>query len=246
MSALRATPRLIAPPQLAPLAGQRRRLLWLALLIAALLATLACDRQPGPGALAEYHLTGARGPACLRLVIGTDVSGSMNDYATAREAALGDLLRWVPANLRPGDEVAVVDFADDARVRLPPTAVETVGGPPALAAVSGGGTEFRPVLDQLATFPDRPECDTAVVLISDGMLAGLPAAEIAGLQLLAHYNVHDLRLLVPGEDIDVPSMWHAAFPSAPATRFDGHDQDATARAFGETIAGLTGQRLNRG
>lgn len=81
------------------------------------------------------------------------------------------------------------------------------------------------------------------MLLSDAQLADLPGDEASGREQLAAHQVHDLLLLVPGESIEVWPQWSTAYPSAQPIRFDGTNADATAVAFGEAVAGLTGQAL---
>ncbi len=201
-----------------------------------------------PGALANYRAVGPRNEVnCLRLVIGVDVSGSMQDFAVARDDALQQLFSWVKQHhdLRPDDQVAIIDFAAVAQVRMEPTAVSSLGGlPPPTGARDGYYTYFRPVLADISHFPPT-RCDTALVLISDAQLIDLPATQAAGQQLLAEHQVGRIRLLVPGAGIQVYPVWLKGFPAAVPVVFDGQDPAATGLALGNTIVGLTGQTLKR-
>lgn len=128
-----------------------RRLLAVLLLLAAvpvLLAWALTDLSEPERLLADRPLVGSRGPSCLRLVIANDVSGSMSDFAGARDAALHQLVDWAPRNLRPDDELSIVDFAADAAVRLPVSPVRTIGPAAASPAVVHDGSEtlLAPVL----------------------------------------------------------------------------------------------------
>lgn len=220
-----------------------RRMLLLVLLTG--LLWLAWWALPsGDRVLADRYLAGARGPACVRVVVAVDGSGSMTDYAAARDAALVQLLAWSARNLREDDELAVVDFAATAADRLPVTAARALGNGavPAAAPIDTGSTLLAPVLTAIgAQAPSR--CDRALMLLSDGQLGDLPTDEAGGRAALAAHDVRDLALLVPGTSIDVPAEWSTAFPYAPPLRFDGHDPDATAVAFGEAVAAITGQTL---
>jgi hypothetical protein len=168
----------------------------------------------------------------------------MNDFAAARDAALVQFLGWVGQdNLRDDDELAVVDFAADAAVRLPPSpawrGAGTLTQPP---IVDGSATVLAPVLDQVSAFP-ATGCRTFLMLLSDGQLDDLPGSEEAGRRSLREAGVDGILLLVPGERIDVPAGWRHAFPAASPAYFDGHDTDETAIAFGRTVADVVDQRL---
>lgn len=206
----------------------------------------AIEQRSQPTVLSESQLTGARGPGCLRLVIGVDDSGSMQKISGARDQAFAQLMRWLPKNLRDDDEITVIDFARTAAVRLPTVGaheVTSIGGVPSTVQ-DGRDTLLNPVLDQLATQP-ASGCRVALVLISDAQLADLPAAEAAGRALAARVHVDDIRLLIPGKDVDVWPQWNRAFPAAVPVRFDGRNKNKTAIALGRVIAGLTGQRFER-
>lgn len=203
--------------------------------------------QAGPSAapdrLDEAGLFGSRGPACLRLVIGVDDSGSMRDFATARDAALSALFRWVPGRLRHDDEIAVLDFALQTAVRIPATPLASLGAVPAAPAVlDGQDTLVGPVAGALDAMAPT-SCDVALVLLSDAQIADLPGDDTAGLRFQRAHGLHDIRLLAPGKSVQVPPQWSAAFPEAPPRYFDGLDEEATALAVAQTIADLTGQRL---
>lgn len=203
----------------------------------------AAAAAASPAGLAHRALAGPRGPSCIRLVVGLDVSGSMQAYAGARDAALAQLIDWSRANLRPDDELAVVDFAADSVARIGPTRRDKLTGVGSAAGANDGTyTNLLPALNAIDGFP-AGRCDTELVLISDAQLADLPLGPAAAGNLLRGHHIHDVRLLVPGEDIDVPQQWVVDFPEAYPDRFDGTDPDATALAFGQAIAGFTGQTL---
>ena len=251
---LREGPVLAGPAPLADTPGRYRFLLLplLLLLIAGLLAWKLWPEPDPPAAAAaapeatqlkDRVLTGPRGPSCIRLVVGLDVSGSMREFATARDTALAQLIAWSKKNLRPDDELAVVDFAADAAVRTRPATRDRLSGVGVEAGANDGRyTYLEPALAAVDGFA-AGRCDTELVLISDAQLADLPLTPAAGQDLQLRHHIHDVRLLVPGDNVDVPQAWTLGFPEAPPTRFDGTDPDATANAFGQAIAGFTGQRL---
>src|SRR5260370_1270642 len=152
-----------------------------------------------PDTLSGYKTAGPRDEVnCLRLVIGVDVSGSMADFAVPRDDALNQLFSWLKKNLRPDDQVAIIDFAAVAEIRMWPTQVASLGGLPApTGARDGTYTYFDPILTDIDQFP-RTSCDTALVLISDAQLIDLPTTESDRRKLLLDHHVGNSRLLVPG------------------------------------------------
>ncbi|WP_035858794.1 VWA domain-containing protein [Cryptosporangium arvum] len=250
MTTLAPGPRFGRSPRLG---GPSRRLWWT---LAALLLLLPllwllftnCQRQEDPapvsGELGGYALEGKRGKECLRLTLMVDSSGSMQDYAGARDAALARLVPWLATNLRDTDQLSVVDFAETATVRLPPTTAKSAGAPAATGVADGGGTLLEPALAQVDAFR-RTRCETALLLLSDAQVTDIPTSEPAARALLRKHRISDVKLLVPGQGIEVPDSWLTAFPDAQPRKFDGYDPDATAVAIGRTVAELTGQKLSR-
>lgn len=228
-----------------PLAGQGRgrTAVLLGVAGAAMVALLLWWLLPTGQELADRALVGPRGPACLRLVMAVDQSGSMRDETDARDAAFAELVPWAARNLRPDDELDVIDFAAEARLRaatpVSRLATTTVPGPAPVR--DGRYTLLDPVLDQVRSL-GASSCDTALVLLSDGQLVGVPSSEDAARLLLRGAGLHDLLLLVPGRSLEVPPEW-STFPTAAVRRFDGTDADVTAEAFGSAIGSLTGQTL---
>ncbi|MFG1927929.1 VWA domain-containing protein [Cryptosporangium sp. NPDC048952] len=250
MTTLAPGPRFGRSPRLG---GPSRRPFWalaaLLLLVPLLwLLFTSCQRQEDPapvaGALGDYALEGKRGPECLRLTLLVDSSGSMQDYAGARDAALARLVPWLANNLRDTDELSILDFAETATVRLPPTTAGSAGAPAATGVADGGGTLLEPALAQVDGFRTT-QCETALLLLSDAQVTDLPTSEQDARTLLRQHRISDVKLLVPGQDIDVPDTWLTAFPDAQPRKFDGYDPDATAVAIGRTVAELTGQKLTR-
>lgn len=248
---LRLAGRLAPSYRLAGPPGGRRYAVALLLLLLVLPVWWLANRDEaedaGPARLDQLVLDGPRGPECLRLVIAVDDSGSMSDFASARDRALHQFLGWVgrPGNLRSDDELAVVDFAFESAVRLPPSPPSSgVGALTGRPVTDGFDTLFRPVLETVSGFPPT-DCSTALALLSDAQLSDLPATEAVGRRILRGAGVDDVRLLVPGDGITVPAQWQQVFPAAAPDRFDGHDTEQTARTFGETVADLVDQTLVR-
>lgn len=218
--------------------------LWWALLPLGLLLLalplLALMRPPS--SLQNAVLAGARGPGCLRLVLASDHSGSMHELQGARDQAMGQLFNWAPGNLRPNDEIAVVTFADNAEVALPPTRVDHLVSLSA-ADPDPTGTLLDPVLGQVSGFSGT-RCRTALVVMGDGLFFDLPGDEASGTSALFDAGVDEVALLVPGRTMQ-DRGWSRAFPSAPAKVFDGHSPDATGMVIAEQLAEWTGQELSR-
>lgn len=233
--------------------GRRRRMSWrrlagpLCVLVAvpALVAAVAS----GPSeTVSDLGLYGTRGPVCERFVLVVDQSGSMQDIAAARDAALAELLGWLPRNLRRTDELAVVDFAASSAARLAPTRVGDLAPGAVAGAVpveQGSQTLFVPAAQAVASM-GATECDVNLLLLSDGRFGDSPADPEQGRRLLLDNGVHDLHLLVPSEDGSDPGPeWGTAFPNVVPLWFDGDDPQDSALAVAEAVAAGTGQVLVR-
>lgn len=235
----------LTPLTLATQAGarrRRRRLPWmLALALLPLLAGLGWWWFH-PASLAETQLVGAREPGCLRLVIASDVSGSMSSLTEPRDRAVDQLLAWAPQNLRTDDEVALVSFSDTASVEIPPTPVAQQIVRTGRAAPSGG-TSLAPLLDTIRRLPGT-RCRTSLLLLGDGQFGDTPTDEATASRQLADAGIDTFDFLVPGST-EIPANWQSIYPSAPPDFFDGTNPDRTALVFGNHLAELTGQALHR-
>ena len=201
----------------------------------------------GTSQLADYSLRGARSAGPIRLVIARDVSASMSSMVVPREAALAELLAWVPDNLRANDEVGVLDFAVGAQWVLRPTMVHhlsAVAGALSASTLDGSGTEWRPVLDRVQALPTN-RARTSLWLVSDGLYPDYPTSVDLGRRILQDAGVHSMPLLIPTSPGDVPQAWVDLFPKEPCLTFDGLDASATAMAFAHALVTVTGQRLVR-
>lgn len=201
----------------------------------------------GPAGLARYSLRGARPAGPIRLVIARDVSASMSPMEAPRETALTELLGWLPRNLRPNDEIGVLDFAVGAQWVMRPTVVQQLAafGPSLLAStLDGGGTEWRPVIDRVQGLPAH-RTRTSLWLVSDGQYPDYPASTDIGRRMLQDAGIHSMPLLIPTDASDVPRAWADAFPDEPCLTFDGMNAHATAMAFAHALVTVTGQRLIR-
>jgi hypothetical protein len=179
-------------------------------------------------------------------VLVVDDSGSMNRMTRARDAALGADLDWMKRNLRDDDEVAVVDFAASAAVRIPVTAVRDLRPDDARVpapVLSANRTLVQPALTAIARLqPTR--CDVDALFLSDGQFTDLPASADAGRRELLADGIHDLLLLVPSRGRgNPPSQFRTAFPGTQADHFDGRNSAESAVAVAEAVARCTGQRL---
>ncbi|MGW2787020.1 hypothetical protein ACWC3X_38400 [Streptomyces populi] len=199
----------------------------------------AARRSP----LDRLYLTGTRNPETLRLLVAVDVSMSMTGCASARDAALSTFTQWAMTNMHSDDEVAVLDFAAAARVRLRPTPLaQATATLPKPSRLDSSDTRLNPLLHTIRRLPPSGG-RTALLLLSDAQLADLPTTSTAGQQMLQEHGIDDLRLLVPGPSIPLPAQWDTVFPMASPDRFDGRDADATGLALARALASLTGQRL---
>jgi hypothetical protein len=239
-----------------PHPGRRRVLKGVALAtVPLLLVALAWCYRPKPPVFEHLALVGPRSPVCVRMAIVNDVSGSMQDFAQARERALARLLPWAAAQLRDDDQLAVVDMAENAATKIAPTAIAQVRGgivSGSAATHDGRYTWLDPVLNQIRGWGPT-NCDTGLVLISDAQLVRsarsdqdytpLPASSGEGRSLELGNHLHSLQLLVPSHDIKVPGTWVTAFPEAMPWFFDGLDETETDEALAHATARLTGQTV---
>lgn len=195
-----------------------------------------------PSSLGSAHLEGDRGPGCVRLVIAADASGSMEQLAEPRRRAVQQLLAWAPDNLRPDDELAVIEFAGDAAVQRRPSPIG-VQELPSDIHPSTDGTRLTPVLDAVGGFEHSP-CRTSLLLLSDGRMSDLPDSEATATRELTRRGVHRIDLIVPGQ-VEVQPDWTRYYPTAPPDFFDGNDPDDTAVTIARHVAGSAGQALRR-
>ncbi|MGA5541360.1 vWA domain-containing protein [Mycobacterium sp. NPDC051198] len=228
--------------------GGKRRLSWKRLLLAILLPVLLValplwwwSNRDNPNALRDTFLAGERGPGCVRVTIASDESGSMHEFIAPRDQALAQLLEWAPGNLRADDELGVLAFSGDTYTAMSPTAV---GDHPALHGIPDptNGTSFAALVNALKSEP-QSGCTQSLILLSDGKFHDFPQGETAARATLKDAGVSELFLLVPGKDIEVAPKWPGLFPYATPVVFDGTDPDKTGLAFGRTLAGVTGQKL---
>ena len=232
---------------LAALPARRRRWPVLVLLLAAALLLLAARpaHTSTPTSLQEARLVGVRGPGCIRLVLLADVSGSMAQYTAARTTALGEVLAWVPGNLRPDDELAVIDWAAQPAAAMPVTTVAAITGGPARLdqpTVDPGSTNLTPAVELVGAQP-ASRCRTLAAVLSDGLISDPDPA--AMLNTLKQAHVDQVQLLRPSPDLPTPTTWRHTLPYAPSTAFNGNSPTDTALTFGQLLATLTGQHLTR-
>jgi hypothetical protein len=169
----------------------------------------------------------------------------MSGYTTARDNALQQLLDWSRDNLRKRDQIGVIDFAGNAAVRQSPTSAKKTVQIGASSPLLFAGSNYQPVLEQLAAFP-KTSCKTALVLLSDGDLQDLPADSSAGQQTLRTSGIDFQRLLIPDATATAPQTWQTAFPvRGKGVNVDGLDADDTARVIAETVATIVDTKLVR-
>ncbi len=219
-------------------------------------------RRPAPGwhpltarlshalrstSLTDLALRGARPATPVRLVIGRDVSGSMERYRGAREAALTELIAWAPANLRPTDEIGVLDFAEAAGWSMRPTSVHhlaTFGATRREPELDGNNTLLAPVIDRVAGLGSHSG-RVSLWLVSDGLYPDYPPSGDSARRLLQSAGIGSMPLLIPDRSAEPPPIWEDTFPDEPCLSFDGDDARTTALVFGQALALVTGQRLVR-
>lgn len=199
-----------------------------------------------PAGLGDLMLRGARPATPVRIVIARDVSGSMIDFADARERAFEELLPWAAANLRPTDELGVLDFADEALWSLRPAPVHRLAmfGARLIDTQLAGGTAWRPVLDRVRSLGDHSG-RLSLWLVSDGEYPDYPESCDTGRRLLTDAGVTSMPLLIPSRSGSAPGVWQDIFPDEVCLPFEGMDARATALAFAFALASATGQRLVR-
>lgn len=210
------------------------------LLIAGFIAFLVFTQRPT--SLADYALVGARSPACVRTVVLRDQSGSMSGFEAARESAMQQLIEWstAPDTLRPDDELAIIDFADNGVVALPTATVESLGTTIPGDQSASGGTELGAGILAMKTLPTT-ECTTSLIVLSDGFIP--PLSGEAENELTAQGITH-VALVLPAAG-GAPAEWRSEFPYAIVVAASASDADQTAQAVGEALAVSVGQRLER-
>jgi von Willebrand factor type A domain len=223
-----------------------RRWPWLLLLAAALASALALAagtlrHGDAPTSLSGAQLDGDRGAGCVRLALVADDSGSMDQYAEARRAAVREVLRWAPGNLRGDDQLTVVEFAGSAATTLP--TVDIAGAASARLATPpplDDGSALTTALDQLAAQEPSP-CDTVAVVVSDGLVDETDPSALD--EAVTRAGVDRMVLLLPSRDLGVPAPWRAVLPSAQVARTDAGDPRAIALALGRALADYLDLRL---
>ncbi|WP_448625643.1 vWA domain-containing protein [Geodermatophilus sp. URMC 64] len=224
---------------------------WLFPVLAALLAlgTLAVvwpfDTSPeaAPARLGDAQLGGDRaltGRACV--VLASDLSGSMRQFAQDRREALHDLLDFSRRVLRPDDVVLVVTYADTMAVALPPT---QVGDLPAgdLPEPDPGtdGTALTPVLQGTAELLAGQHCAaTGLAGVTDGLLQDHAATLDAAVREAGVAQVH---LLVPGGSGRPGPLSSPLLDDIQVGHFRPGDTEELGLAYGRLLALLTGQEL---
>lgn len=209
------------------------------------------------GSLESVRLTGSCPRRRIRLIIASDLSGSMGRFTEARDRALHRLIRWVPGNLRLDDELALLTFGSYTVVNTAPTTIRafretlTRESNPlplvATGAVSPGienATKFSPLVDAIRRLPSSRQ-QTALMLLSDGLFGDFPSDINDARSALDDAGISQAFLIRPSECGLEPGQvdpW-TSLCSAPPMIADGADSDVTALSFGKVLAIITGQRL---
>lgn len=203
----------------------------------ALLAWLRSDEPT----IEELRLAGPRAPACLRLVIMPDMSGSMSEFTAVRDAAFTRVVRWSATNLRPDDELVVIPWAGSAAIALGPTLIrDVVPGPLPPASIDSQGTNLVAAVDAVRSLPSS-DCHDALVVLTDSIVDALPP----GLsRRLVRPTVTSVTVVLPA-GTQLTETWRKAMPFTRTITADPNNAGATARSLGEVVAFATGQRLER-
>ena len=189
------------------------------------------------GAVARAAAPDERRP--LHLTVAVDCSGSMAKAGGLDRVVIG--LHELVTHLSAGDEIAIVAFADRARVVLPPTAGTDHAA--ILTAIDSlradGSTDCAEGLQlacQLAVESVAPRTDCRILLATDG--ATLPADAPAAQAKLAAARAKGIDLVVVGcGDSDVPpaALERLAAAGGGQHRFLGSDAEALAAFSGPLL-----------
>lgn len=107
-------------------------------------------------------------------MIGVDLSLSAHRVVPATDSGLELLADWLPYELRPEDELAVIDFAEAARLRLAPTPVSARPRPSPREILLQHCASQLASLGQQASALGQDDLDTVLVVLSDKQLADAP------------------------------------------------------------------------
>jgi hypothetical protein len=219
------------------------------LLLLALLAPLAMwwmsRNDDAPHSLREARLTGIRqvqGPVCLALV--SDVSGSMQQLAPVRDAALQSLFDFSRRELDLDDVLLTVAFDDQAALTMPPTKVAVVGQTFVHPGSLGGhGTRLAPAVDLAGTSLGSVTCAaSAVAIVSDGLLQDPPALLAEQLRTAGLGRV---AVLVPDGHGRPGPLSEPELNGVEVNTFSADDPARLGLLYGALLSKLTGQRLSR-
>lgn len=207
-----------------------------------------------PSSLKDAYLTGASNRRRVRVVVASDISGSMEKFTASRESALSQLVHWIPGNLRRDDELAVLSFGAHTLLNVEPTSIRTVrralrtasgfkvqSSPEEIPADMASSTSFSSLLQQLIVLRTTRH-KLSLILLSDGEFTDLPDKAETVLTSLRQVGVDEVFLLVPRPNFRIQECWRQICSVEPAF-FDGMDTDAIALAFGQVLATITGTRL---
>jgi len=213
-------------------------------LTALVLAAAALHRR-APGRLDQAELSGTRllpGRACV--VLASDVSGSMQQFAATRQAAMHDLMDFSRRSLRPDDVVVVVSYDGSAGVALGPTLVRDLPHTAVAEPIPGGdGTALIPAVGKVASLLVPYHCGaTGLASVTDGLLQDDPAALDHALGQAALQRVH---LLIPGGQGRPGPTGDKALSEVVIDHFDPGDGAQLGLDYGHLLAELTGQSLSR-
>jgi hypothetical protein len=200
------------------------------------------EAQP-PGQLDQADLGGGRqlsGRACV--VLASDVSGSMDQHAEARRAALRDLTKFSRRELRPDDVVLVVTYDGAMAVALPPTAVRDLpDGDIPEPAPGANGTAMLPVIQGVSSLLAPHDCAaTGLASVTDGELQDDAATLDQAIRTAALQHV---VFLVPGGEGRPGPTGSDLLADVEVHHFQPGSATQLGLDYGRLIAELTGQKL---
>ncbi|WP_347351350.1 VWA domain-containing protein [Intrasporangium sp.] len=226
-------------------------MLALSLLAVLALAGWRWHQSSTPTSITQVHLTGARGPAPVDLVVLLDTSGSFQAYRAIRERALHDALTWTTRNLRPADTVTIISFDGAAATLLPTTPIRGITGGAHVNTFPKptDGTRIQPALQQAldhlqavasSTGPSTTARVRSLIAVTDTLVTDADPHPIAS--LTNHLGIATMTLVLPN-GLGTSPAWESAFSYEQVVTADSSNPDSIALAFAAAAAHATGQTL---
>lgn len=218
-----------------------------ALLLAALVGSgvavaHALDRRADD--LSEVRLVGPRSPNPISVVLMLDVSGSFAEYASLRQEALEQVIRWAPQNLRANDTLTIISFAESAELTMPTVTMGVLAGRAGSIdpqAVDGVDTLIVPPLEKAASaIPSSG--GASIIVLTDTLVTDAVPAQVD--PLLTALNATTMSVITPA-GVDAIASWRESFLWEAEFHADADNPQQTALAVANALAHATGQRLDR-